>query len=223
MSSRGIPQIAVVMGSCTAGGGVCSCNGWRKHHCQTAGHHLSRWATVGRFTLNYFWQINVFCALCECIIIKLFVFSFTVFLIFNYICMYKLLKSFHWLQQITILKIIINFLITVFEIITSVTLFISFEHYYFYQVLVFLCFILITLFVSIAFFIQFHFSVIVVIIPCDFQVKAATGEEVSAEDLGGADLHCRHDDDISFCYPVKQTLILIFYLLTSVQLSLVLA
>ena len=23
------------------------------------------------------------------------------------------------------------------------------------------------------------------------QVKAATGEEVSAEDLGGADLHCR--------------------------------
>ena len=27
-----------------------------------------------------------------------------------------------------------------------------------------------------------------------FQVKAATGEEVSAEDLGGADLHCRHDE-----------------------------
>ena len=24
-----------------------------------------------------------------------------------------------------------------------------------------------------------------------FQVKAATGEEVSAEQLGGADLHCR--------------------------------
>ena len=24
-----------------------------------------------------------------------------------------------------------------------------------------------------------------------FQVQAATGEEVSAEDLGGADLHCR--------------------------------
>ena len=26
-----------------------------------------------------------------------------------------------------------------------------------------------------------------------FQVKAATGEEVSAEDLGGADLHCRYN------------------------------
>jgi len=26
---------------------------------------------------------------------------------------------------------------------------------------------------------------------CGDQVKAATGEEVSAEDLGGADLHCR--------------------------------
>ena len=25
------------------------------------------------------------------------------------------------------------------------------------------------------------------------QVKAATGEEVSAEDLGGADLHCKYD------------------------------
>lgn len=26
-----------------------------------------------------------------------------------------------------------------------------------------------------------------------FQVKAATGEEVSAEDLGGADLHCKYE------------------------------
>lgn len=25
------------------------------------------------------------------------------------------------------------------------------------------------------------------------QVKAATGEEVSAEDLGGADLHCKYE------------------------------
>lgn len=29
------------------------------------------------------------------------------------------------------------------------------------------------------------------------QVKAATGEEVSAEDLGGADLHCKYDATVS--------------------------
>ena len=28
--------------------------------------------------------------------------------------------------------------------------------------------------------------------PLYLQVKAATGEEVSAEDLGGADLHCKY-------------------------------
>ena len=28
-------------------------------------------------------------------------------------------------------------------------------------------------------------------VKCCDKVKAATGEEVSAEDLGGADLHCR--------------------------------
>lgn len=30
-----------------------------------------------------------------------------------------------------------------------------------------------------------------------WQVKAATGEEVSAEDLGGADLHCKYDLSVS--------------------------
>lgn len=30
-------------------------------------------------------------------------------------------------------------------------------------------------------------------VPLCLQVKAATGEEVSAEDLGGADLHCKYE------------------------------
>lgn len=30
------------------------------------------------------------------------------------------------------------------------------------------------------------------------QVKAATGEEVSAEDLGGADLHCKYEKPVFF-------------------------
>lgn len=30
------------------------------------------------------------------------------------------------------------------------------------------------------------------------QVKAATGEQVSAEDLGGADLHCKYEITASF-------------------------
>lgn len=30
------------------------------------------------------------------------------------------------------------------------------------------------------------------------QVKAATGEEVSAEDLGGADLHCKYARTVFF-------------------------
>lgn len=30
-------------------------------------------------------------------------------------------------------------------------------------------------------------------VPLCSQVKAATGEEVSAEDLGGADLHCKYE------------------------------
>lgn len=33
------------------------------------------------------------------------------------------------------------------------------------------------------------------------QVKAATGEEVSAEDLGGADLHCKYDATIFLTGP----------------------
>lgn len=33
--------------------------------------------------------------------------------------------------------------------------------------------------------------------PRCWQVKAATGEEVSAEDLGGADLHCKYDLSVS--------------------------
>lgn len=34
---------------------------------------------------------------------------------------------------------------------------------------------------------------------CFEQVKAATGEEVSAEDLGGADLHCRFEKHPDVC------------------------
>lgn len=36
------------------------------------------------------------------------------------------------------------------------------------------------------------FSQLVCVSFC-LQVKAATGEEVSAEDLGGADLHCKYE------------------------------
>lgn len=32
------------------------------------------------------------------------------------------------------------------------------------------------------------------------QVKAATGEEVSAEDLGGADLHCKYGRTVFVIY-----------------------
>lgn len=41
------------------------------------------------------------------------------------------------------------------------------------------------------------------------QVKAATGEEVSAEDLGGADLHCKYDATIFLTGPcsIKTTAI----------------
>lgn len=41
------------------------------------------------------------------------------------------------------------------------------------------------------------------------QVKAATGEEVSAEDLGGADLHCKYDATVFLTgpYSIKTTAI----------------
>lgn len=37
------------------------------------------------------------------------------------------------------------------------------------------------------------------------QVKAATGEEVSAEELGGADLHCRYISDILLSFSSSST------------------
>lgn len=44
---------------------------------------------------------------------------------------------------------------------------------------------------------------------CIQQVKAATGEEVSAEDLGGADLHCRLEEHlyahINTCFELDGT------------------
>ncbi len=44
---------------------------------------------------------------------------------------------------------------------------------------------------------------------CIQQVKAATGEEVSAEDLGGADLHCRLEKHlyvhINSCFELYET------------------
>ena len=47
MSSQGIPQIAIVMGSCTAGGAYVPAMSDEEHHRAQSGHHLSRRPAAG--------------------------------------------------------------------------------------------------------------------------------------------------------------------------------
>ena len=47
MSSQGIPQIAIVMGSCTAGGAYVPAMSRREHHRAQSGHHLPRRSAAG--------------------------------------------------------------------------------------------------------------------------------------------------------------------------------
>ena len=47
MSAEGIPQIAVVMGSCTAGGAYVPAMSDESHHRAQAGDDLSGWSAVG--------------------------------------------------------------------------------------------------------------------------------------------------------------------------------
>jgi len=47
MSSQGIPQIAIVMGSCTAGGAYVAGHVGREHHRSESRHDLSRRAAAG--------------------------------------------------------------------------------------------------------------------------------------------------------------------------------
>ena len=48
MSARGIPQIAVVMGSCTAGGAYPACYVRSNNNCEEPGHNIFSWATSSK-------------------------------------------------------------------------------------------------------------------------------------------------------------------------------